>query len=342
MLIRCDIPSENGIDELARCKTFGDFFKERGYAVAYAVKKHSYSLARKFLGEDETLFRIPEDEAEELDRIGHLHRVHGHRIVFVNIFGANSAYLFHLKRLFDHVIFFDHGVKYLIYADTILNPSVAAANRAYNCNQGARLLLGPKFHITRPVQTYPPNDSPLSYILLTLGNKEDPAFSVLDALASLDDVPTIHILCSQSSEIPVKLRAFTQKHPGLDVHPVFEGKNEPFPYERYSFIITRAGIQCLDFACAGVFFLTLAAYQDQLELAYGLNQLGVSPTLGWFPSKKKEETASFIQKHLVDLEGRANFVKAGLQLVDGLGLVRLASFIPKEERVIQKDLGSDL
>jgi len=330
MLIRCDIHQDNGIEDLARSRVFGDFFKARGYQIAFAVRKSSYVQARQFLGEETTLYRLPEQEDEELERIGHLQRVHGHRVIFINMIAANSAYLFHIRRLFDHVIFFDHGAKYLIYADIILNPSIAAANHPCNCNPEARLLLGPKFHICSPTPSPPPDQFSLQYILLNLGNKEDPAFPVLAALASLKKAPIVHVLCDRTSKIPVKLRAFKETYPDLDVHPVIKSDSEAFPYERYPFIITTANIHCLDFVRAGLFFVTLAAYQDQLEQAYGLHQLGVSPTLGWFPSKKTVEVARHLEQYLQDPKTRTGFVQSGKALIDGGGLSRMAHFIPAE------------
>ncbi len=328
MLFRCDVNEETGLDDLAQCKTCGDFFATRGQSTGYAVNRNGYERAREFLGERASVYRIPDSEDEEIRRIAHLHRKHKHKVVFLHLRRTSSSYLFHIRRHFTHTAVFDRGSNFLIYADTIINPSITATNHRYECITEARLLLGPKFHICDPRPPTPPSQEKPSHLLLNLSAKEELAIPILEALEDCEEVPEIHVLCRSDEDFSKEL--FQRAYANLEVHPVRPSEGAPFPFQHYPIIITEAGLRCLDFARAGLFYINLAGARDQLEQAYALNQLGMSPSLGWFPAKKRAEIRTVLQHFLEDPERRAKYVRKGPQSVDGRGLYRIAHFIPQD------------
>lgn len=329
MLIRCDVYP--GFEDLARAQVFGEFFKARGFRVAYAVRKEGHDAARRFLGDDNIIYRIPVSEDGEVERIGYLHRKHKHQILYVDRRNLSSSYLFQVRRFFASTVVLDRGSDFLIYGDIIINPAVGAPTHRYNCSSGAKLLLGPKFYFGANLAT--PSSLEQLFVLLKGGENWERIKTLLLAMADVADSLTVHVLCDPMGKVRSELGPFKEANPQFDVHPVIHSEDSLFPYDRYRLVLTQADEICLDLAAWGVPFATFAYRQDHLENAYALNQLGVAPTLGWAQAKKPEEMTDFFRQCILDEARRTGFVTHGQQLLDGQGLARIAHSLPREERM---------
>jgi spore coat polysaccharide biosynthesis predicted glycosyltransferase SpsG len=329
MLIRCDVDPDYGLDDLARCLVLARGLSTRGYRVAFAVRKTSYAPARALIGEDFPIFRLPMEEDEEIERLGHLHRKHKHQIIYIDRRTAQSAYLFRVRRLFSHTVLYDRGGKYMIYADTIINTSLTATNHAYQCIPEAHLLLGVKFHFGQPIPEEPLPGEP-THLLVDTGDHPDLLYKTLEAFVPAIDTLTVHVLCRPGDALLEVVRKVREQHGEDAAHPVHRTADARFPFERYPVILSQANHECLDLARTGRFFVTIAAEKDQLATAYSLEQLGVSPTLGWHPTKQSADIRALFERFLSDREIREPHIRAGLSLFDGKAIERIAHFLPGE------------
>ncbi len=328
MLIRCQ--ADDLRVSFTRARVLSQWFAVH-YRIAIMVPKDHFEIARAFIGSAYPIYRLPDGEEAEAERIQMLHRKHHHRILLLDRPDSSSSFLFRLHRIFDHLTVFDPKVSGLIHGNVLLNDSFTAAGLRYDCSSGLKLLLGPKFHITQPNAPLPPAQTPLTHLLICLRD-EALIKRLLELLAPLRGVPQIHVLCQPEAGIRRELTLIKQRHPHLDLSPVLMDDNGPFPYERYPFVISEADGRCPMFARNGQFFINLAAQKEQLTDAYTLNQLGISPTMGWLESKSDPELSNLLQNYLEDPARRRQFATAAAGSIDGKALSRLAHFIPAEAK----------
>lgn len=330
MLLRCDIDPEIGLYDLNQCRLLGAFFQARGYKIGYAINRAGIEQARHFLGEEATLHRMPDDLSAEAERLGHLGRTHKHHICFSFLRKTTSAYLFHVQRLFDFTAVVDRGSPFLLYGNLILDGRVSAPTFPYSCSPEAKLLLGPKFHICDPSPIpIPSQNEPITEILLNIGNQPELLRLVFRALRDLPGQPELHVLTG-SSDGAALIQAEAEASNNPHVRPLLPDPGVPFLYHRYALILTQAHDLCLEFAHQGLCFATVAIARDQVQEAYCLEQRGISPSLGWFGSKREDEIRQLIAYLLTHPEARQKYSRVGRQSVDGQALWRLVRFLPPE------------
>lgn len=329
MLLRCEVDPEYGLDDLARCLILARGLSPHGYRIAFAVRKTDFDSAKAMIGEEFPIYRLPLEEDQEIERLGHLHRKHKHQILYVDLRHTTSAYLFRVRRLFKHTVVYDRGSKYFLYADTLINTAITAHHHPYQCVPEAHLLLGVKFHVGQPLPKAP-LPGPASHLLIHTGNHPELLHLILNALEKLYQRLTIHVLCQPNGSLKEVIRRVREDHPEAPIHPVHRPADQRFPYERYPFILAQANHDCLDLARTGRFFATIAAERDQLATAFALEQLGICPTLGWYPTKNESDIEQFIDQFLDDEPARLGFITHALQLFDGKAMDRLAHFLPGE------------
>ena len=154
MLIRCDVYNSEDLRDLALAALFARALGEKGFRIEYAVNRSGFDAARTFLGADATIYRIPEDEDEDAQRMEHQQRRQNHQNLLVLRRKVTSGWLFHMHRRFRHVTLLDRGVKGMVYAGVVVNPELDAAAKPCLCNPEARLMLGPRFFPTHIPLTY--------------------------------------------------------------------------------------------------------------------------------------------------------------------------------------------
>ena len=342
MLFRCSIPDPDASPSpkpgdwtpLRQSVVLANFFATRGYRIAFAVNRSQHDMARRLLGKEATIYRVPNDPEHELKRLAHLRRLHKHNICIVNRPGCDSAYLFGIYRQFPFSAVVDHGSRFLVYAHMIINPDVSAPSLGYSCSPSAKLLLGPKFHIA-PEVAAPTCPAPPSvpHLLIWVGNDESVIFKLLSALNRMTAPPAITLCYRRDADLRRRLAAFTVGHPRLDINALlFEPDAHP-TWEAFTAVVVDPDGPYLDLAQRGIFFVTAAPTAAQLQPCYILEQLGVSPTLGWPNSRSDQQIAGQLERLLGDQILRRRYSTMGPQLVDGKGLSRIAHFIPREDEL---------
>ncbi len=330
MLFRCDIDPIHGLVDLYKASLLAACFKARGQQVAYAIRKDGVEEARRFLGEDAQIFRMPDDPGEDADRLAHLSRTHKHRVLFVMLREVSSAYLFQVHRLFPFTAVVDRGATHMIYANLVVNGRLNAQTHSYTCCPEARLLLGPRYHLCDP-SPLPPKAWParVDRLLLSLGQDEELIDEVLAGLANLPHSPEVHLLLADDALLP-SVVFWSARFPQLHITPIVPTTGEAFAYHEYPLLLVEMGELCLDLARQGLCFATVATHKDQLQDAYLLEQLGVAPTLGWRLSKRAEAIADVLGALLADAPRREAQRRQGPQLVDGQAVLRIVRFVPGE------------
>ena len=329
MLIRCNVTPELGFNDLYYCKLFADFFKADGRLISYAVNKEGYEMARRFLGEKEKVFRMPSSCDNELERLANLQKKEQHQVIVINLRQIGSAYLFQVKKRFQVSVYVDHGGSFFIYADFIIDAALNASAKSHHCIGQARLLLGPKFHICEPKPSlFSDPAMQISRVLISVRSKSELFTQLLMAFSALSVCPEIHILVDEGYDLGETLLTFQDM--GMPIKAFVKPVFGLFHYHEYAFIITEAGQHCLDFAHWGLFFMTLAWERSQLDLAYRMEHVGLSPTFGWFPTMSIPSVLSLLEKSLKEVHLRASCRRVGRELVDGLALQRIASLMPDE------------
>jgi len=331
MLIRCDVGGAAGTTDLRVCMKWAAHFAAKGYRISWAVNKDGIEAARALLGDAADLHRIPPDQDGDLERMTLLHRKGRHQSAFVNLRALDSAYLFNLRRLFRATVVYDHGSRILVYATAIVNPDIVAMGHRYKCNPEAKLLLGPKFFIPgRQLAQAPDPARPVDHALLAMPSGAQGLASLLRGFALLPDPPALDLLCPDTEAVETMVAALRPPDRPLQVRTLKPNLVEPIPYERYAFIVTEPNRDCLALAQMGLFFVTVAMNKSDLERAYALEQLGVSPTLGWHQTKTAEACRDFLQPFLARPELRTKHAAVGPKLIDGQALKRLEHFVPFE------------
>jgi len=332
MLIRCSVREQADLFTLDRCQRVGHFFAGLGYRIAYAINRDGHERARNFLGEKATIYRLPEDEDEDIRRMAHLRRTHKHKLIFLHLEQTSSAYLFHLKKGFAYTAVVDSGSRFMIYADLILNPNFDAPSQNCLCAPGARLLLGPKYYLADP-QIVCPETQPtrIDRILLHLGEDATRIAPVLTALQSSGFYGTVEVLCAEMGALMVVLSKRAKTWPSLRVIAAVFPTDRAFPWSDYPFIICGATLDCLEMAARGLFFVSLAVEKRQLSQAYILEQLGISPSFGWYASVSHAEMTNKLRDLLADVQQRTHYAQATARTIDTQGLARISRFFPEEK-----------
>ncbi len=331
MLIRCNVDAQTGLQDLRTCRAFGDFFRERGYRVAYAVNKAGHEAARAFLGERAELFRIPPEEELDLDRMKLLQRKHRHQIVLVCLRQTSSAYLFNIRRQFRCAVVYDRGSKFLMYGTLIVNPDFVAGGHGYNCDQEAKLLLGPKYYIVDPQAPEPPSAAAkVERTLLAFAGSEEALPPLLGAFALMENPPEIDALCRRPETVAGVVDHFRAKREDLVVNLLADAPNHDLALENYGMIVAESTRECLDLAYRGLFFVTMATDKSNLARAYAMEQLGLSPTLGLRQTKTAEDCREILERCLRRPALRVKHAAMGRQMVDGQALSRLERLMPPE------------
>ncbi len=330
MLFRCDIDPTHGLVDLYQASLLAACFQARGHQVAYAIRKDGLDAARRFLGEDAQIFRMPDAAEEDAERLGHLARTHKHRVLFVMLREPSSAYMFQVHRLFPFTAVIDRGTAQMIYANLVINGRLNAQTHAYSCCPEARLLLGPRYHICDPsplpTASWPPT---VDRLLISLGADEELIAEVLAGLARLESCPEVHLLLPDELMLQ-GFEAWSSQFPDLSLLPILPEPGKPFAYHEYPLLLVEMSELCLDLARQGLCFATVATHKAFLQEAYQLEQLGVALTLGWRLSKRAEGIAELIGGLLADGARREAQRRQGPQLVDGQAVLRIARFVPGE------------
>lgn len=330
MIIRFDITRPEHGQDLQLVGLFGRVLRDREMKVAYAVNKDGHESAKAFLGPDATLYRVPENEEDDQERMAHLKKHHGHRNLLVLRPKPSSAWLFHMQRSFEHVTLLDRGFNYPLHAGLIVNPMLEARAQTQYYNSDAHLLLGPKFYPLDPERIRPQQPGICDRLLIDLGGDGERIEPILMALEQVGWKGEIHILCDPDHHPFQHLGARAANWPSLNPAPVHHRADAPFAYDHYPVHVAAAGADCLHRLAMGVALVTVALERDQLQRTYSLEQLGLAPSLGWHEAADPEKIAQILLPLLTDHGKRKTYTQECQKLIDGQGIHRIVRLIPKE------------
>ncbi|MDJ0841987.1 MAG: hypothetical protein QNK37_36120 [Acidobacteriota bacterium] len=337
MIIRCDICVPADILQLEQSRRLASVLTDRGFRVTYAINRNGHEAARRYLGDEPTIYRVPEDDVDaDMERMEHLQRHHGHRNLLVNLKRLQSNWLFRMTRRFGYTAVLDRGSRFMVYGDLIVNWSADARRHTYTCSPTARLLLGPKFY-PADMDAHIDEGIAAPLLLLALGDDAERITPVLNALAKIGLRGPVDILCDRGNSPFELLGARAAAWPHLEPNPVHLDNPGAFPFHQYALAVARGDETCLELTARGVPTVTMALEKEELHTAYTLEQLGVAPTFGWHESADLERMVTLLVPLLTRVDRRQQY-RAGMEaLYEGGGLQRIAQFFPKEPELSRND-----
>ena len=302
--------------------------RARGLEIAFAVNREGLERARAFLGTDRHYYRLPEDPDEEIGRLAHLRRHHGHQNLLICVAGATASWLHGLYRAFPFTAYLDTGERTTIHAHLIIDPDLTARDQTDRFAPESRLLLGPKFYPAVGAEG-PDTDRDPETVLVAVGEDPNHVGAMLTALSRAGFTGRVVVLCPSESGLFPTLGAHGDRWPGIEPEPVHRSDRTPFPYRDYDLVLTAASRASL--GLAGHCFATIALTKDQLARSYALEQLGIAPSFGWHAAGEPDAPTEIVRRMLTDPDHRAKLIAAGGRLIDGEGAARIARAIPQEQ-----------
>jgi len=326
MIITCRIGED--VEILPSVRAVSQALSERGISLAYAINREGLDRARAVLGTEHPFYRLPEDADEQIGRLSHLRRHHGHQNLLICTRPVTASWLHGLYRAFPFTAYLDAGERFTIHAHLIIDPDLTARDQTDRFAPESRLLLGPRFYPSIPSEAVATERDPAT-VLVAVGEDPNHVGAMLAALSGVGFDGRTLVLCEKGGALFPTLGAHADRWPGIDPEPVHGTDSVPFPYRSHDLVLTAADRASL--ALAGHCFATIALTKDQLARSYALEQLGIAPSFGWHAATDPAAMADVLSPLLRDANHRAELVAAGTRLIDGEGAARIARAIPHEQ-----------
>ncbi|MCB1051944.1 MAG: hypothetical protein H6510_06255 [Acidobacteria bacterium] len=292
-----DLPYFRMARSLARCLT------AKGFSCLFVSSRDSHPLLVRFQIPPEQLAKAPNDNQRFLERIGELHRQHRFRAAAAFFRPeSNPTPIASLKPLFPFLLetqFEAHGKA---CGHLVLFPAFHATLPWLDVDPASKIIRGPKAAIISETGGLPP--SPNDQLLVWLTHPAKAHSPLAHLLQQLSNHFTVTQICDTQ---------MLEQQRDLSPHP----QNWP-----YSLVLSDAHPRCLELAAWGKPFLHFPQNEQQLTASYGMDQLGVAPSLGLLEA---HPTEVHLQKILAHRQSRSwtPFVLKAKRICDGKGFNRI-------------------
>jgi len=345
VLIRTDGSQQIGFGHISRCLALAEALALQGIEVDFVVKATSDQVARVIARQGYAVHHLSKDSSETKSLFESAQHQQA-RVICVDTYEADAAYLQALKDFGRKVIFIDDFARFPIPADMVVNYNAYAPDLTYQVASATRLLLGTRYallqqrfkkardHHAIKIQACPARatDRPgHGNVLVMFGGSDLHNWSAKIAsalLQSLPDATRVTVITGPASATRHELEALAKTASRLEVKP--QPEDLPAIMATASLAISGAGVTAYELACLGVPSLLLVLADNQFRNAEALDRFGIATSLGWHENLHLEEIATAVATHLADTEKLARMSERGRQLVDGMGAERVAKEILHE------------
>lgn len=250
-------------------------------------------------------------------------------------YGFDTACHHAVRRLGPRLLVFDDLMHLERYsADLLVNASPAAPTLDYACDEGAALLLGPRYALLRPefqpwIGRTRRLNPVVSNLLVVLGGSDPANLSavVLQGIATLGNCQLhTRVVVGPANPHGEALRRQASTMPG-PVELVVNPTDLPQLMAWADMAVSAAGTTCWELAFLQVPTLAVVVAENQLHAAAAFTRAGVVEHLGRAEELTPGRVAEALARLCGDFDRRLYMAAAGAQLVDGRGAQRLPAMM---------------
>jgi UDP-2,4-diacetamido-2,4,6-trideoxy-beta-L-altropyranose hydrolase len=331
VLIRADGSQQIGFGHVSRCLALAEALALQGIEAAFAIKSTSDQVARVIARQGYAVHQLAKDSSET-HSLFELAQHQQARVVCIDTYEADAAYLQALKDFGLKAVFIDDFARSPISADIIVNYNAYAPDLTYQVGPATRLLLGPRYALLqqrfKKARDYQTVKLKHENVLVIFGGSDLHNWSAKIASALLQSLPEtvrVTVITGPASVTRHELEALAKTISRLEVE--LQPEDLPAIMATACLAISGAGVTAYELACLGVPSLLMVLADNQFRNAKALDRFGIATSLGWHENLRPEEIAMAVAAHLADTEKLARMSERGRQLVDGMGAERVAKEI---------------
>ncbi len=354
LLIRADAAAAIGTGHVMRCLALAQGWRDRGGKVIFAGHIAGHSLRQRIKSEGFGWVEIarPFPDPADLDVILALLKENSkdhEQWVVVDGYHFTADYTSCLREAGARVLLFDdyaHQEKY--QTDLLLNQNVGGERLHYSINEDAVILAGSEYVLLRREflrdngrETRAEADVS-RHILVTMGGSdpENATMKVIDALARVEqpglDVKIVVGPVNQNRDFIA--RNLAERFFKAELLSKVEGMASLLKWADVA--ITSGGTTCWEAAYLGIPALIISVAENQLGVARGMAEAGAGWDCGQIQALSTNQLAGMINILSGNNLKRQEMARAGRQLVDGRGTMRVINrmaFFPFGFRPVTED-----
>jgi UDP-2,4-diacetamido-2,4,6-trideoxy-beta-L-altropyranose hydrolase len=337
-LFRCDVAPKVGAGHLNRCTVLAKELKDLGSSVYFALRCADFEIPKDLLSICDGLTELdwsvnPKDDLQEVIRLYRANRIN---TAIIDHYRASPEYQ---KKLYESGVRwlqFDGCNQQSLWADVVLNPSLAADECDYSSitqRDDTLLLLGPKYAMLRrefarwqPKVRFRKQEKK---ILLTFGGGDDRGATLfaLEATKSLNpDIERVIIVSAVNPRI-ADIENWMRNNSNIATTLLVDERKIAKIMAEADISITAGGTTTLETAAMGLPTLIVQIADNQKRNAEGCQKEGVAIDLGTIDALDRQTLAEQTVKLISDVKLRERMSSLGRHLVDCLGAHRVAQIL---------------
>ena len=350
ILIRTDGSRQLGLGHIMRSLAFAQGLKNVGVRSIFVIKDYEQRVAEIIQRYKCSVEPIPKSCSfqEDLLLTSEFANRYAAKLIITDLcnvdtlanLGEYGKYLQGLKDKSKFLITIDDLNEMCFPSDIVLNPNYGAENLNYESNKSTKFLLGPAYFIFRQefieaakVDREIKKDA--QNILVTMGGSDllGLTLKVAGALTKLGRTANLNLRIvlgidytdSKKREVTEILEEFA------GTHELIQGNDDMARLMLWSDLaITGGGLTKYETAVTGTPSIIISQVAHQVDLAKEFEKEETALNLGLGTGLSEEDIAEAVARLLRDDALRAKMSMRGRQLVDGKGIERILSQIPRE------------
>lgn len=352
-LIRVDASNKIGAGHLMRCLSIADFFKSK--AINAIFLSRSGRIERQIINRGFEIKKLPENStiANELSFIKTLMIEKEIKVILLDInnygtfknFNAYNLYLENLKKLSLFLVSFEDFKDYPYTSDIVIIPYVGVNNIKLHKISGCKYLLGPKYFVLREEfsKVNPVNvRKKIENILITMGGSDSEGITLkaLKALGSTELDISLKLVIgglSQTGDAAIK-NALSNYKGSYSI--IRDANNMAQIMSESDIAVINSGLTKYETSAIGLPSIIISNNEYHSELMNDFTKYDTVSHLGPVNKVNKHQIAEAITCLAGDYKKRLQMSEAGKLLVDGNGIDRIFTEIPREMIYVQKNTKS--
>lgn len=333
ILIRVDASIEIGTGHLMRCLALAQAWQDAGERVIFVMATEAPALGARLKSEGMEVVHLSVElgSAKDARETASLARQVDTSWIMVDGYHFGAEYQRIIKDSGLHLLFIDdYGHANHYYADIVLNQNIYAHEGLYaNREPYTQLLLGTCYALLRREfwqwrgwqRSLPPV---VRKVLVTLGggDSDNVTFKVIQALQMMETEGLKVVVVVGGSNPHYEQLQATVQDSRFPIRLERNVTNMPELIAWADVAVAAGGSTCWELAFMGLPSLVLILADNQWSNAKKLSGLSVR-NLGWHEDVSADEIAEAVSLLLASAETRAEMVRHGQKLVDGLGVNRV-------------------
>ncbi len=337
LLIRTDASATIGSGHVMRCLALAQAWQDQGGDVTLLARELPAPLAERLRAEQVRIAPLltQTDPRADVDATVRAAQEVGARWIVADGYQFGLAFQQEVKSAGGRLLLLDdygHAERYV--ADLVLNQNIDARAELYaERSDTTRLLLGTQFALLRREftglqVTETPPAAVATKLLITLGGADPSGVTrlVLQGLVGVETTLDVVAVVGASNRFGEEIRALAEAAP----HRVLirhDARDIAALMQWADVAISAGGTTCWELAYLGVPKIIVILADNQRGIAGGLDEAGVSISLGWYADLTGEALASAVDRLVSNVNLRQEMSRRGRALVDGQGSSRVCQLL---------------